>query len=231
MLVPLFPVVITAAIAYIEKLKIDKIPFITFVIMLILVQFYFAIQSWPLGSIIQNLDDIGIGGLFTMNEKIVACSGLMLLFIIQIVGYYKRLSKDIKGVLITICGYTIFGIICAVVLWTSPIHKQKSANDLIAEYREKVKEDPNSFNAVSSLGIIYIRTGNCDSGLVYIKKAASLSPSNWELRKFLISALSNCKKFDDLIPEIDKAIADFPSNPEVEGLKSYKNSLIQQAPK
>ena len=80
------------------------------------------------------------------------------------------------------------------------------------QYQQILAEDPNNIDALSNLGVVYVRSGNLRSAESALKKAVAVAPDN----DFLLTTLGvihyRQSKFDDAIVELTKAIAINPKS-------------------
>jgi len=80
------------------------------------------------------------------------------------------------------------------------------------QYQQILAEDPNNLDALSNLGVVYVRRGNLRSAESALKKAVAIAPDN----DFLLTTLGvihyRQAKFDDAIAELTKAIAINPKS-------------------
>jgi Flp pilus assembly protein TadD len=80
------------------------------------------------------------------------------------------------------------------------------------QYQQILAEDPNNVDALSNLGVVYVRSGNLRSAESTLKKAVAIAPDN----DFLLTTLGVVQyrqsKFDDAIAELTKAIAINPKS-------------------
>jgi tetratricopeptide (TPR) repeat protein len=80
------------------------------------------------------------------------------------------------------------------------------------QYQEILTKDPDNFDALSNLGVVYVRSGNLRSAESTLKKAVAIAPDN----DFLLTTLGTVQyrqsKFDDAIAELRKAIAINPKS-------------------
>ncbi|TMB61570.1 MAG: tetratricopeptide repeat protein, partial [Deltaproteobacteria bacterium] len=80
------------------------------------------------------------------------------------------------------------------------------------QYQQILAEDANNLDALSNLGVVYVRSGNLRSAESTLKKAVAVAPDN----DFLLTTLGIVQyrqsKFDDAIAELTKAIAINPKS-------------------
>jgi Flp pilus assembly protein TadD len=80
------------------------------------------------------------------------------------------------------------------------------------QYQQILVEDPNNVDALSNLGVVYVRSGNLRSAESTLTKAVAAAPDN----DFLLTTLGVVQyrqsKFDDAIAELTKAIAINPKS-------------------
>jgi len=80
------------------------------------------------------------------------------------------------------------------------------------QYQQILAEDANNLDALSSLGVVYVRSGNLRSAESTLKKAVAIAPDN----DFLLTTLGIVEyrqsKFDEAIVELTKAIAINPKS-------------------
>jgi tetratricopeptide (TPR) repeat protein len=80
------------------------------------------------------------------------------------------------------------------------------------QYQQILSEDPNNLDALSKLGVVYVRSGNLRSAESTLEKAVAVAPDN----DFLLTTLGvihyRQTKFDDAIAELTKAIAINPKS-------------------
>lgn len=80
------------------------------------------------------------------------------------------------------------------------------------QYQQILAEDPNNLDALSNLGVVYVRTGNLPSAESALKKAVGIAPDN----DFLLTTLGIVEyrqsKFDDAIADLTNAVAINPKN-------------------
>ena len=80
------------------------------------------------------------------------------------------------------------------------------------QYQQILAEDANNPDALSSLGVVYVRSGNLRSAESTLKKAVAIAPDN----DFLLTTLGIVEyrqsKFDEAIVELTKAIAINPKS-------------------
>jgi Flp pilus assembly protein TadD len=80
------------------------------------------------------------------------------------------------------------------------------------QYQEILTKDPDNFDALSNLGVVYVRSGNLRSAESTLKKAVAIAPDN----DFLLTTLGIVQyrqsKFDDAIAELRKAIVINPKS-------------------
>src|SRR5206468_7369787 len=73
------------------------------------------------------------------------------------------------------------------------------------QYQQILAEDPNNLDALSNLGVVYVRTGNLRSAESALKKAVGIAPDN----DFLLTTLGIVEyrqsKFDDAIADLTNA--------------------------
>jgi Flp pilus assembly protein TadD len=80
------------------------------------------------------------------------------------------------------------------------------------QYQQILAEDPNNLEALSNLGVVYVRSGNLQSAESMLEKAVSIAPDN----DFLLTTLGIVQyrqsKFDEAIVQLTKAIAINPKS-------------------
>jgi Flp pilus assembly protein TadD len=80
------------------------------------------------------------------------------------------------------------------------------------QYQEILTKDPNDFDALSNLGVVYVRSGKLQSAESTLKKALAIGPDN----DFVLTTLGiihyRQSKLDDAIVELRKAIAINPKS-------------------
>jgi len=80
------------------------------------------------------------------------------------------------------------------------------------QYQQILAEDPNNLEALSNLGVVYVRSGNLRSAESTLEKAVAISPDN----DFLLTTLGIVQyrqsKFDEAIVQLTKAIAINPKS-------------------
>jgi len=80
------------------------------------------------------------------------------------------------------------------------------------QYQQILAEDPNNLDALSNLGLVYVRSGNLRSAESTLEKAVAIAPDN----DFLLSTLGVVQyrqsKFDEAIVQLTKAIAINPKS-------------------
>jgi Flp pilus assembly protein TadD len=80
------------------------------------------------------------------------------------------------------------------------------------QYQQILAKDPNNLDALSNLGVVYVRSGNLRSAESTLKKAVAIAPDN----DFLLTTLGVVQyrqsKFDEAIAELRKAIAINPNS-------------------
>jgi len=80
------------------------------------------------------------------------------------------------------------------------------------QYQQILAEDPNNLDALSNLGVVYVRTGNLRSAESALKKAVGIAPDN----DFLLTTLGIVEyrqsKFDDAIADLTNAVAINPKS-------------------
>jgi Flp pilus assembly protein TadD len=80
------------------------------------------------------------------------------------------------------------------------------------QYQQILAEDANNLDALSNLGVVYVRGGDLRSAESTLKKAVAIAPDN----DFLLTTLGVVQyrqsKFDDAIAELTKAIAINPKS-------------------
>jgi Flp pilus assembly protein TadD len=80
------------------------------------------------------------------------------------------------------------------------------------QYQQILAEDPNNLEALSNLGVVYVRSGNLRSAESTLEKAMAIAPDN----DFLLTTLGVVQyrqsKFDEAIVQLTKAIAINPKN-------------------
>ena len=74
------------------------------------------------------------------------------------------------------------------------------------QYQQILAEDPNNLDALSNLGLVYVRSGNLRSAESTLEKAVAIAPDN----DFLLTTLGVVQyrqsKFDEAIVQLNKAI-------------------------
>jgi Flp pilus assembly protein TadD len=74
------------------------------------------------------------------------------------------------------------------------------------QYQEIVTKDPNNFDALCNLGVVYVRSGKLGPAESVLKKAVTMAPDN----EFVLTTLGiihyRQSKFDDALVELRKAI-------------------------
>ena len=80
------------------------------------------------------------------------------------------------------------------------------------QYQQILTEDPNNLEALSNLGVVYVRNGNLQSAASMLEKAVAIAPDN----DFLLTTLGIVQyrqsKFDEAIVQLTKAIAINPKS-------------------
>ncbi len=80
------------------------------------------------------------------------------------------------------------------------------------QYQQILTEDPNNLEALSNLGVVYVRNGNLQSAESTLEKAVAIAPDN----DFLLTTLGIVQyrqsKFDEAIVQLTKAIAINPKS-------------------
>ncbi|HEY5991088.1 MAG TPA: tetratricopeptide repeat protein, partial [Candidatus Udaeobacter sp.] len=80
------------------------------------------------------------------------------------------------------------------------------------QYQQIVAEDPNNLDALSNLGVVYVRSGNLQAAESVLEKAVAIAPDN----DFLLTTLGVVQyrqsKFDEAIVQLTKAIAINPKS-------------------
>ena len=80
------------------------------------------------------------------------------------------------------------------------------------QYQQILAEDPNNLDALSNLGLVYVRSGNLRSAESTLEKAVAMAPDN----DFLLTTLGVVQyrqsKFDEAIVQLTKAIAINPKS-------------------
>ena len=80
------------------------------------------------------------------------------------------------------------------------------------QYQQILAEDSNNLDALSNLGVVYVRTGNLRSAESALKKAVGIAPDN----DFLLTTLGIVEyrqsKFDDAIADLTNAVAINPKS-------------------
>ncbi|PYJ06168.1 MAG: hypothetical protein DME95_01690 [Verrucomicrobia bacterium] len=80
------------------------------------------------------------------------------------------------------------------------------------QYQQILAEDPNNLDALSNLGVVYVRSGNLRSAESTLEKAVAIAPDN----DFLLTTLGVVQyrqsKFDEAIVQLTKAIAVNPKS-------------------
>jgi Flp pilus assembly protein TadD len=80
------------------------------------------------------------------------------------------------------------------------------------QYQQILAEDPNNIDALSNLGVVYVRSGNLRSAESTLEKAVAIAPDN----DFLLTTLGVVQyrqsKFDEAIVQLTKAIAINPKS-------------------
>jgi len=80
------------------------------------------------------------------------------------------------------------------------------------QYQQILAEDPNNLDALSNLGLVYVRSGNLRSAESTLEKAVAIAPDN----DFLLTTLGVVQyrqsKFDEAIVQLTKAIAINPKS-------------------
>ncbi len=80
------------------------------------------------------------------------------------------------------------------------------------QYQQILAEDPNNLDALSNLGVVYVRSGNLRSAESTLEKAVAIAPDN----DFLLTTLGIVQyrqsKFDEAIVQLTKAIAINPKS-------------------
>ncbi len=80
------------------------------------------------------------------------------------------------------------------------------------QYQQILAEDPNNLDALSNLGVVYIRSGNLQAAESVLEKAVAIAPDN----DFLLTTLGVVQyrqsKFDEAIVQLTKAIAINPKS-------------------
>ena len=80
------------------------------------------------------------------------------------------------------------------------------------QYQQILTEDPSNLDALSNLGVVYVRTGNLRSAESALKKAVGIAPDN----DFLLTTLGIVEyrqsKFDDAIADLTNAVAINPKS-------------------
>jgi tetratricopeptide (TPR) repeat protein len=74
------------------------------------------------------------------------------------------------------------------------------------QYQEIVTKDPNNFDALCNLGVVYVRSGKLGPAESMLKKAVAIAPDN----EFVLTTLGiihyRQSKFDDALVELTRAI-------------------------
>jgi tetratricopeptide (TPR) repeat protein len=80
------------------------------------------------------------------------------------------------------------------------------------QYQQILADDPNNLDALSNLGVVYVRSGNLPSAESTLEKAVAIAPDN----DFLLTTLGVVQyrqsKFDEAIVQLTKAIAINPKS-------------------
>ena len=80
------------------------------------------------------------------------------------------------------------------------------------QYQQILAEDPNNLEALSNLGVVYVRSGNLQAAESTLEKAVAIAPDN----DFLLTTLGVVQyrqsKFDEAIVQLTKAIAINPKS-------------------
>ena len=80
------------------------------------------------------------------------------------------------------------------------------------QYQQILAEDPNNLDALSNLGVVYVRSGNLRSAESTLEKAVAIAPDN----DFLLTTLGVVQyrqsKFDEAIVQLTKAITINPKS-------------------
>jgi Flp pilus assembly protein TadD len=80
------------------------------------------------------------------------------------------------------------------------------------QYQQILAEDPNNLDALSNLGVVYVRSGNLQAAESTLVKAVAIAPDN----DFLLTTLGIVQyrqsKFDEAIVQLTKAIAINPKS-------------------
>jgi tetratricopeptide (TPR) repeat protein len=80
------------------------------------------------------------------------------------------------------------------------------------QYQQILAEDPNNLDALSNLGVVYVRSGNLQAAGSVLEKAVAIAPNN----DFLLTTLGVVQyrqsKFDEAIVQLTKAIAINPKS-------------------
>jgi Flp pilus assembly protein TadD len=80
------------------------------------------------------------------------------------------------------------------------------------QYQQVLAEDPNNLEALSNLGVVYVRSGNLQAAESTLEKAVAITPDN----DFLLTTLGVVQyrqsKFDEAIVQLTKAIAINPKS-------------------
>jgi tetratricopeptide (TPR) repeat protein len=102
------------------------------------------------------------------------------------------------------------------------------------QYQQILAEDPNNLDALSNLGVVYVRSGNLRSAESTLKKAVAIATDN----DFLLTTLGIVQyrqsKFDAAIAELTKAIAINPNSATAHnylGIAASQKGRQQQAEK
>jgi len=80
------------------------------------------------------------------------------------------------------------------------------------QYQQILAENPNNLDALSNLGVVYVRSGNLQAAESMLEKAVAIAPDN----DFLLTTLGIVQyrqsKFDEAIVQLTKAIAINPKS-------------------
>jgi Flp pilus assembly protein TadD len=80
------------------------------------------------------------------------------------------------------------------------------------QYQQILTEDPNNLDALSNLGVVYVRSGNLRSAESTLEKAVAIAPDNDSLLTTLGVVQYRQSKFDEAIVQLTKAIAINPKS-------------------
>ncbi len=105
----------------------------------------------------------------------------------------------------------------------------ENADEIIALYKEILRDTPRNIQAAMELGHFYHRTGRIDSAMALFEELGRRSGDEFEVILRLVQLYIDPDRFEDAIPIIEGMLVGAPDNPELHHLAGLAFSGLEES--